>query len=91
MRSSIVTFMLNYIYANDREMMLSVKAFCKKTMPKTILYIASSLDGYIAGKDDDLSWLGPFQDVDYDFAAFFSKIGAIIEGRRTYQIFGVAS
>jgi len=60
-------------------------------MPKTILYIASSLDGYIAGKDDDLSWLGPFQDVDYDFAAFFSKIGAIIEGRRTYQIFGVAS
>jgi dihydrofolate reductase len=55
-------------------------------VPKTILYIAISLDGYIAGKDDDLSWLGPFQDVDYDYEAFFSKIGAIIEGRRTYDI-----
>jgi dihydrofolate reductase len=54
-------------------------------VPKTILYIAISLDGYIAGKDDDLSWLGPFQDVDYDYEAFFSKIGAIIreEGPRT--------
>ena len=55
-------------------------------MPKAILYIASSLDGYIAGKDDDLSWLVPFQDVDYHYEAFFSNIGAIIEGRRTYDI-----
>jgi dihydrofolate reductase len=53
---------------------------------KAILYIASSLDGYIAGKDDDLSWLEPFQDVDYDYEAFFSNIGAIIEGRRTYDV-----
>jgi dihydrofolate reductase len=55
-------------------------------MPKTILYIASSLDGYIAGKEDDLTWLDPFQDVNYDYEAFFSNIGAIIEGRRTYDI-----
>ncbi len=55
-------------------------------MPKTILYIASSLDGFIAGKDDDLSWLDPFEDVDYGYEAFFSRIGAIIEGRRTYDI-----
>jgi dihydrofolate reductase len=55
-------------------------------VPKTILYIASSLDGYIAGKDDDLSWLGPYEDVDYGYEAFFSTIGAIIEGRRTYDI-----
>jgi dihydrofolate reductase len=55
-------------------------------LSKAILYIASSLDGYIAGKDDDLSWLEPFQDVDYDYEAFFSNIGAIIEGRRTYDI-----
>ncbi len=57
-----------------------------KPVPKTILYIASSLDGYIAGKDDDLSWLMPYEDVDYDYEAFFSTIGAIIEGRRTYDI-----
>jgi dihydrofolate reductase len=55
-------------------------------MPRTVLYIASSLDGYIAGKADDLSWLDPYQDVDYDYDAFFSTIGAIIEGRRTYDI-----
>ncbi len=55
-------------------------------MQKTILYIAISLDGYIAGKEDDLSWLDPYQNVDYGYDAFFSKIGAIIEGRRTYDI-----
>lgn len=55
-------------------------------MPKTILYIASSLDGFIAGKNDDLSWLDPYQDVDYEYEAFFSQIGAIIEGRKTYDI-----
>jgi dihydrofolate reductase len=55
-------------------------------MPRTVLYIASSLDGYIAGKGDDLSWLDPYQTVDYEYDAFFSTIGAIIEGRRTYDI-----
>lgn len=55
-------------------------------MPKAILYIATSLDGYIAGKNDDLSWLEPYQNVDYGFESFFSKIGAIIQGRRTYDI-----
>ena len=55
-------------------------------MQKTILYIASSLDGYIAGKDDDLSWLEPYQDVDYDFQGFYKNIGAIVVGRKTYDI-----
>lgn len=55
-------------------------------MSKTILYIATSLDGFIAGKNDDLSWLDPYNDVDYGFPQFFSRIGAIIEGRRTYDV-----
>jgi hypothetical protein len=29
-----------------------------------VLYIAASLDGYIAGEDDDLSWLKPLEGVD---------------------------
>jgi len=53
---------------------------------ETVLYIATSLDGRIAGPDDDLSWLSRYADVDYDFDAFFAGIGAIIEGRRTYDI-----
>lgn len=55
-------------------------------MSKVILYIAASLDGLIAGKDDDISWLFTYNDVDYGYDSFFSTIGAIIEGKRTYDI-----
>ena len=55
-------------------------------MSKTILYIAASLDGFIAGPDDDLSWLNPYQNVEAGYNEFFAGVGAIIEGRRTYEI-----
>jgi dihydrofolate reductase len=55
-------------------------------MSKTILYIAISLDGFIAGPDDDLSWLEPYEGEEYGFEAFISGIGAMIEGRRTYDV-----
>ena len=55
-------------------------------MSKTILYIAASLDGFIAGTSDDLSWLNPYQDVETGYKEFFASVGAIIEGRRTYEI-----
>ena len=44
---------------------------------EAVLYIATSLDGLIAGPDDDLSWLTRYADVDYDFEAFFA--GAYFE------------
>ena len=53
-------------------------------MNKTILYIATSLDGLVAGKNDDISWLFRYNDVDYGYNQFFSKIGAIIQGRRAF-------
>ena len=49
-----------------------------------ILFIAASLDGYIAGPDDDLSWL--FTDADYGFSRFFSGIDTLIMGRGTYEV-----
>lgn len=55
-------------------------------MGKVILYIATSLDGYIAGKDDDISWLDSYNDVEYGYQRFYTTIGAIIQGRRTYDI-----
>jgi dihydrofolate reductase len=55
-------------------------------MSKTILYIATSLDGFIAGEGDDLSWLEPYEGGEYGFEAFISGIGAMIEGRRTYDV-----
>ncbi len=50
------------------------------------MYIAVSLDGFVAGKNDDISWLFRYNDVDYGYNEFFSGIGAIIEGRRTYDL-----
>lgn len=55
-------------------------------MSKTILYIAMSLDGFVAGQHDDISWLFRYNDVDYGYNEFFSSIGAIIQGRRSYDI-----
>jgi dihydrofolate reductase len=53
---------------------------------KTILYIGMSLDGYIAGPNDDLSWLDEYNEIDYGYNDFFKTIGSLIEGRRTYDI-----
>ncbi len=49
-----------------------------------ILFIAASLDGYIAGPDDDLSWL--FTDADYGFSSFFKSIDTLVMGRGTYEV-----
>lgn len=48
------------------------------------LFIATSLDGYIAGPDDDLSWL--FTDTDYGFSAFYAESDTLIMGRGTYDV-----
>jgi dihydrofolate reductase len=49
-----------------------------------ILFIAASLDGYIAGPDDDLSWL--FTDADYGFSSFYAGVDTLIMGRGTYDV-----
>ena len=53
------------------------------------VYVASSIDGFIAGPDDDLGWLpqpeGPAPP-DYGFAQFMNRTGALLMGRRTYDI-----
>lgn len=56
-------------------------------MPKTILYIAMSEDGFIAGDKDNLDFLNPYQveGEDYGYGSFMETIGAILVGRRTYE------
>ncbi len=49
-----------------------------------ILFIAASLDGYIAGPDDDLSWM--FTDADFGFSDFYSDVDTLIMGRGTYEV-----
>ena len=55
-------------------------------MGQVVLYIAASLDGYIAGEDDDISRLKPFEGVDYGYDAFIDAVGAVIVGRRTHDL-----
>ncbi len=48
------------------------------------LFIATSLDGYIAGPNDALDWL--FSDADYGYDAFIAGVDTIAMGRRTYEV-----
>ena len=54
---------------------------------KLFLYIAMSLDGYIAAQDDDLSFLGMVEKEgeDYGYGEFMATIDTIILGRKTYD------
>lgn len=56
-------------------------------MRKIKLFIAASLDGYIAQTNDDLSFLKLVeqQGEDYGYAAFTSTIDTIVIGRKTYD------
>lgn len=54
---------------------------------KLILYIAASLDGYIAKPNDDLSFLEMVQEEgeDYGYVNFTQSIDTVILGRKTYD------
>lgn len=56
-------------------------------MRKISLFIATSLDGYIAKPNDDLSFLKIVEKEgeDYGYSEFTSTIDTIIIGRRTYD------
>ena len=55
-------------------------------MPQITLYIAASLDGYIADAGGGVGWLpsGDGGD-DYGYAGFYAGVDAIAMGRRTYE------
>ncbi|RRJ29109.1 dihydrofolate reductase family protein [Halocatena pleomorpha] len=53
------------------------------------LYIAASVDGYIATEDGGVSWLDAFheetEDDAGDFEAFFASIDCLLMGSKTYE------
>lgn len=53
--------------------------------PRLRVYIAVSLDGYIADAEGGIGWLAPYEDEDFGFAAFFAEVGAVLMGRRTFD------
>lgn len=55
---------------------------------KVVLYISMSLDGFIATKDDDLSWLSVVEQEgeDYGYFKMAERADAYIVGRATYDV-----
>ncbi|WP_338450955.1 dihydrofolate reductase family protein [Niallia oryzisoli] len=57
-----------------------------KTKRKIVLFIAQSLDGYIATKDDSLDWLFNVEgEGDNGYSEFFDTVDTILMGKRTYD------
>ena len=52
-------------------------------MRKVILYIATSIDNYIAAKDGSVDWL--FSDQDYGYKDFERSVDAVVMGGTTYR------
>ncbi|MDX2151766.1 MAG: dihydrofolate reductase family protein [Bryobacteraceae bacterium] len=46
--------------------------------------VAASLDGYIAGPNEEVDWI--VIDPDIDFAAMFARFDTLIMGRKTYEV-----
>lgn len=57
-------------------------------MKKIKLYIAASIDGYIAGLDGSLDWLSEYPitpELNYGYDQFFESIDTVIMGGKTYR------
>ncbi|MCC3410642.1 MAG: dihydrofolate reductase [Microcoleus sp. PH2017_29_MFU_D_A] len=56
-------------------------------MTKIVLYIATSLDGYIARKDGSIDWLTAFEtdETDHGYGEFYRSIDGLAMGRKTYE------
>lgn len=57
--------------------------------PKNSVFIATSLDGYIAGKNDSLAFLDAIPEInqiDTGYEAFTANIDALVMGRVTFEI-----
>ena len=57
-------------------------------MPKIKLYIATTIDGYIARSNGDFDWLTDYpitSESDYGYNEFYNSIGTVIMGANTYH------
>ncbi len=65
-----------------------ISLMAKKDRPQISIYIAMSIDGYIARKNGGLDWLeyGHTGDEDYGFKKFINSVDALVLGRNTYEV-----
>ena len=56
-------------------------------MGKIVLYLAMSVDGYIADEQGGVGWLGAFADEQEDrgYEAFVQSVDTVVMGGRTYR------
>jgi dihydrofolate reductase len=54
--------------------------------PTLVVYIATSIDGYISRQDGSIDWLTPFEDTSawQRFESFLSTVNAIVMGRNIF-------
>ncbi len=53
-----------------------------------IVYIGTSLDGYISGPDGDLDWLSYVPNPEGDdlgFSEFMDRVDVVVMGRKTFE------
>jgi dihydrofolate reductase len=75
------------------------RAVYRARMPRTRVFVGASLDGFIAGPNDELDWLsgggGESQatnpgegqaEAHKSFTEFMAQIGTVLMGRRTYDV-----
>lgn len=53
--------------------------------PRLRLYLATSLDGFIARRDGSYDWLLPYDPGRYGHAEFLASVGTIVMGRASYD------
>ena len=58
-------------------------------MKKVILYVATSLDGFIARKNGSVDWLAKYENTeeDYGYKEFLEPVGTVVLGNTTYKQF----
>jgi len=58
--------------------------------PRVAVFVGLSVDGYIAGPDDELAWLDEAsagaEGEDHGYDAFMKGVDAVLLGRRTYEV-----
>ncbi len=52
---------------------------------KASVFIATSLDGFIARPNDDLDWLPPGGGEEHGYEAFMATVDALVIGRRSFE------
>lgn len=62
--------------------------YTSNNRPAITIYIAASIDGYIARKDGSLDWLDRVRevDIDYGYKKLLNGIDAVVLGRKTYEV-----